>query len=213
MTEAAGRETAESNKDSPRIPFVLKHLKGGKRILDIGCNTGWFLDLVDCEEKWGLDIDPTFQKEVEEKGHNFVHGYSWNLNLPDNCFDRIHFGQTIAHMREDLGARSLAEMYRVLAPNGILVVSTVVGPAFTSGMMWAKDPTKIIVALPSWFHHIEWEPPDLFLALRSLGFEPVMFTVVPQEYDNSETYKRLRHVQIFAVRKIREDEDGEKKEN
>lgn len=209
MTEAAGRETADENKDSPRIRFVIPFFKGGQRILDIGCNTGWFLDLVDCEDKWGMDLDETFEESVVKKGYNFVKGYSWNLCFPDNSFDRIHFGQTLAHMREDLGIKSLAEIYRILTPNGVAVISTVVGPAFTSGMMWEQNRNKIVAPLMSWFHHLEWEPNELFLALRYIGFKPVAFTVIPQVDEDAESYKSSRFVQIFVVRKG--EEENEKK--
>jgi len=203
MTERAGRETADSNKHSPRMEIVLPYLKGCRRLLDIGCNTGWFLDLVeDCQEKWGLDCDETFESEVVSKGHNFVHGYSWNLGFPDESFDAIHFGQTIAHMKRVLGIKSLKEIYRILAPYGIAVFSTVVGPAFSSGMAWANDKaSKFVIPLESWFHIIEWEPTDLVPILKELGFDILRMKIVPQENEDSETYNRLRLVQIYVLQK------------
>lgn len=202
MTEEAGRETADEGKDSPRMDIVLPLLAGGKRIADIGCNTGWFLDMVDCEEKIGIDCDETFREVVEAKGHVFIHRFSWNLfDIPDGIFDRVHFGQTIAHMRTDLGIKTIEEIYRILCMNGIFVISTIAGPYFTSGYLFAHDKTNLVVPLVSWFHHVEWEPPDLISILKEVGFEVKNFFMVNQVRPDAETYKRYRFVQIFVCKK------------
>jgi SAM-dependent methyltransferase len=208
MTEEAGRETALSNQNSPRVRHVLKFLKGGRRILDIGCNTGWFLDLVDAEEKIGLDIDNSFREQVEEKGHIFINGYSWNIDVtfPENSFDRVHCGQVIAHMRPDLVEMTLKGVRKILTPDGIFVLTTVVGPSFIAGMYWIEN-NQILYQRPSWFHVYEWEPTELLLLFKDIGFKVQGITILPQEDPESDTYKSHRFVQIIVATK------GEKKDD
>jgi SAM-dependent methyltransferase len=204
VTQKEGFETAESIKDSPRVKFALEHLAGGQRFLDIGCNTGWFMDLLDCKEKWGLDIDTSFKKTIESKGYKFITAASWETRISKNSFDRIHFGQTMAHMRRELAINSLKEIGRILAPKGKAVVSTVVGPNFTSGIYWARTGT-LVSSVPPWYHTYEWEPPELWDIFKQTNLTPLKFKIMPQEDESSKTYKDFRLVQSYVLGKKKDD--------
>lgn len=202
----AGRESAPQSQKGPRVKYALEHLKGGTNILDIGCNNGWFLDLVDHEKRWGLDSVESFGEKVIAKGHKFVPSWSWSLPFEDSCFHRIHFGQVLAHMRPDLGVKSLQEIYRVLAYNGRAVVSTVVGPNFTSGLVYAKT-KRVYTIFISNIHIIEWEPPELGDLLLDIGFLPTAMGIMNQEEEKSETFKDFRFVQSYVLTKAKKSED------
>ncbi|MHA1290965.1 MAG: class I SAM-dependent methyltransferase [Candidatus Thorarchaeota archaeon] len=202
MSEPIGTRTAEENRDSPRIRLAKEALAGGTKFLDIGCNCGWFLDLPEimADTMVGVDIDESFVKELQDKGKEVYHAASWQLPFNDNTFDRIHFGQTIAHMKRDLGIKSLMEIQRILTPDGTAFVSTVVGPMFSSGLFYATNKRLITITTP-YYHIHEWEPPDMFSVIQSLQFELKRFHLLTQVDPDDPTFKPFRNVQCWILGK------------
>jgi len=79
------------------------------RILDIGCGDGYFLQRLRCFEKYG--IDKSLGDVVEDK-----------LNFPDAFFDYVTMLAVIEHLTHPEAI--LNEIYRVLKPDGKLIITT-----------------------------------------------------------------------------------------
>jgi SAM-dependent methyltransferase len=94
-----------------------------RRALDVGCMQGELTD------RYGaglaLDwygIDPDIEKENRSKGGAFLNkGFAHNLDFPDKYFDCIVFANVYEHIPPNLREMTLSNLYRVLAPGGILV--------------------------------------------------------------------------------------------
>ena len=104
------------------LPFVEK-----KRVLDIACGTGYGIAILKNTAKHvtGVDVDPVAAKEamVECDGKAAVLlGNGLGLPFADDSFDTITSFETLEHLHE----RSifLAELHRVLRPDGKLILST-----------------------------------------------------------------------------------------
>lgn len=103
----------------------LKQIKGGSKILDIGCNDGTLAE----EYKkfgrvYGVDINPVAVKSALEKGIDTKCANVFELRdvYPDNHFDVVIAGDIIEHVLDtDL---FLEIIYQVLKPGGLLLLST-----------------------------------------------------------------------------------------
>ena len=203
MSQPEGTATADEIKSSPRVKWALSKLKGGSAFLDIGCNDGFFLKQVKADRVIGIDSDESLVEQVKNEGLEAYYAYSWGIPFEDNTFDRIHFGQTIAHMKKALGVKSLHEIYRVLEPKGIVAFTTVVGPTFSSALYYATH-DKLVTLVESWFHVHEWEPTELLTILSGIGFEAKKFWVLPQVEKTAPSYKAFRFVQCWLLTKKEE---------
>ena len=102
-------------------------------LLDIGCGTGYLIDMLSKNHKakyTGLDLSPKMIEECHKKKIKnaiFVEGKSDKLPFDDNTFDVVTCSQSFHHYPET--DKPLQEALRVLKPGGVYIISdTGVGP-------------------------------------------------------------------------------------
>jgi len=94
------------------------------KILDVGCGVGYFSKLLSeyGANVSGIDINPDSVNICKSYvGPNFYVGNASRLDFDDNSFDKILCSEVLEHLKDDKGA--LDEIYRILKPNGILVLT------------------------------------------------------------------------------------------
>ena len=111
-----------------RYKFAEGYIKG-KKVLDVGCGTGYGTSLLaqTAEQVVGIDISKKAIDYAKEnysgKNIRFFIGNAVNLNfLKKNSFDIIVSFEVIEHIAEY--RRYLEEMSCLLKPEGILIIST-----------------------------------------------------------------------------------------
>lgn len=119
------------------------------RFLDAGCFEGHLLDEIrdnTCWKPFGLEPNTNAAAIARGKGHCVWCGHVENADslIPeDQKFDVIYMGQSIEHVDDPV--RVLGDLRRLLAPEGVIVVST---PNL--------DSREIDWFGPTWAH---WHPP------------------------------------------------------
>ena len=103
----------------------------GKRALDAACGEGYGTALLGTAAavSVGIDIDPaTIAHAAARYGARervrFVRGSCTSLPFPDASFDVAVSFETIEHLQASDQPRMLAEFSRVLAPDGVLIISS-----------------------------------------------------------------------------------------
>ena len=116
-----------------RYAFVAEMVRG-KRVLDAACGEGYgsFLLAHAAAHVTGIDISADAVAHASERyplaNLTFTHGSVTKLPLPDACVDVVVSFETIEHLS---GQREmLAEFRRVLAPDGVLVISSPNRPVY-----------------------------------------------------------------------------------
>lgn len=115
----------------PTHRVLLSHLtRADRRILDIGCGTGKFLAMVAERfpevELVGLDLCPGMLRRAQPRCERFglqvrlVRGDSAHLPFEDCQFDVITCSHSFHHYPDQ--QRVICEMYRVLRPNGRVLI-------------------------------------------------------------------------------------------
>lgn len=105
-------------------------LKTKNRILDIGCGNGYYLSLLNRMGinlyLTGIDIDQTAledgKKFIGDSSVKLIHGDAAKLPFQDLSFDKIVMSEVIEHVQDE--KKVLAESYRVLKRDGVLVLTT-----------------------------------------------------------------------------------------
>lgn len=116
--------------------ITLAGLRDGHRVLDVGCGTGNLLrsigkryptvDLV------GLDPDPKALARAGRKVRRagltvrLDRGFAQELPYPDSSFDRVFSSLMLHHLDSTSKDALLAEVRRVLRPDGVLVLADAV---------------------------------------------------------------------------------------
>ena len=96
-------------------------------LLDVGCGTGYFIDMFSNERKAnyiGLDLSEEMINVSQEKkieNAKFIVGYADKLPFEDNSFDVVTCIQSFHHYPETQGA--MREAYRVLKKGGMYILS------------------------------------------------------------------------------------------
>jgi SAM-dependent methyltransferase len=121
---------------------------GGARVLDFGCGSGkvmrHFLPEADGCELWGCDIDTRsvdwINAELHPPLHAFSNGEAPPLAQPSSSFDLIWSISVFTHLT-DHWAGWLAELHRVLRPDGLAIVSFLGGAMYEAwtGEAWEAD--------------------------------------------------------------------------
>jgi len=167
----------------------------GARVLDFGSGAGRTLRHFGAEaaaaaEFWACDIDA---ESVEWLRANlcppfraFCNGELPPLQLPDSSIDLIYSMSVFTHLAETWSAW-LAELHRVLAPGGLLVVTTL-GPGSEAdlGVPWDEERTGMLVLMPERdfvgthggplvFHSEWWLREHWGRAFEIVSFEPYGF--------------------------------------
>lgn len=111
--------------------FALGDIKG-KKVLEIGCGGGIYLDIIARMggEVAGQDISPEYVKDAAgylSKNNikaDIKVGDAVKLLFNDNYFDAVFSADFFEHITHEQKKKVIAEACRVLKPGGILVIKT-----------------------------------------------------------------------------------------
>lgn len=164
--------------------LINKNLFSGK-ILDIGCGTGEFLNILSPEkwEKWGVEPAKFTNEILEKNGIKAVTSGFMESDLPNNYFDVVTMFDVIEHIDNPVNYIKLIK--KVLKDDGIVLVAT---PNVTSLMAHLSG--------KYWYHfspigHITfYNPKILKKIMQKEGFEN--FFIKKYDYNLSFTYAIIK---------------------
>jgi glycosyltransferase involved in cell wall biosynthesis len=142
--------------------------KGFGSVLDVGCGTGLFLDMLrerGIERTLGIDRDPEMVADTRARGHEArVLDARTDLSTLGERFDGVHLAFVIETMDGDEGIATLRACAALLAPDGLLVVRTLNprNAAVRDGAFWFEPWAKR-----------PWPLETLHVALNDLGLRVV----------------------------------------
>ncbi|MBN1104989.1 MAG: class I SAM-dependent methyltransferase [Deltaproteobacteria bacterium] len=100
--------------------LIQRRIPGG-RILDIGCSAGYFLDVMEHWERYGIEISSLWAEKARQKYGDRIHiGTFEDSKYPDEFFDVITLQDVFDHLANPL--ESLALCRRILKPSGWIII-------------------------------------------------------------------------------------------
>jgi len=105
-----------------KIKSEIEKIKPAKgAILDIGCSAGFFLNIMEGWERYGMEIAEKFGQMAREKiGDNIYIGSFENYPIKENYFDVITLQDVFDHFIDPV--ENLKKCYQMLKPGGLLVI-------------------------------------------------------------------------------------------
>lgn len=106
-----------------------------KKVLDVACGEGYGSSFMAdfAISVTGVDISEEAINHASEKYKKenlvFIQGSATQLHFPDNSFEVVVSFETIEHLAEQ--SQMLAELHRVLRPDGILIISSPNRPIYS----------------------------------------------------------------------------------
>ena len=194
LTEYENYSVTSHSYDTTRQPIGLEVILGcfaatntrplhEQVILDAGCGTGNYLQAIHdkvgiCH---GIEINEGMLAQAQSKfgsgSHvKLAHGSLLNLPYPDDFFDGIMCNQVIHHL-DDPGKKDgfpnvqamLSSAYRVLRPQGVLVLNLCSRQQLVDGFWWADLIPKIVDKMAARIPSIELTVEMMEIAGLNMG--------------------------------------------
>lgn len=110
----------------------------GARLLDIGCSSGALLQSAMTHGFDAEGVEPAAQAAefAKSAGLKVFHGYLEEARFPASSFDAVTLMEVIEHLPDP--SVLLREVWRILKPNGVLVVGTGNGASWTVRLVGAR---------------------------------------------------------------------------
>ncbi|MFQ5855672.1 MAG: class I SAM-dependent methyltransferase [Anaerolineae bacterium] len=160
-----------------RCRAVRRAKPAGGQLVDVGCGTGGFLCELQQGGGWqamGIDINQRALNVARRQGVQVRCGELGDLGLPTASFDVVTMWEVIEHVLNPWD--TLAEIHRILKPNGVLLLSTPNGESWQAqlwGMHWLGWEVP---------RHLQiFSPQTLRQLLEDAGFEIVRRLSFPME--------------------------------
>jgi SAM-dependent methyltransferase len=106
-----------------RLALIQQHVDlVGKRILDVGCGLGMYVEKFRqfSHDVYGVDIDADKVAQASVRLPNIYEAAAEALPFPDGSFDVILLHEVIEHVDDD--RETIREAYRCLAPGGRIII-------------------------------------------------------------------------------------------
>lgn len=147
--EFTGERYLPSEKGEIRIEHYHRYalalgLAKDKMVLDVACGEGYGSALLSevASDVVGVDISPEAvahaSKTYRDRANlRFLQQSAFNTGLPDASFDLVVSFETIEHLLEQ--DAMLAELRRVLKPEGLLLISSPNRPVYSEGRAFTNE--------------------------------------------------------------------------
>lgn len=199
----AGRYLRESSADKARrcwdlVATTAPGWSGVRRLLDVGCGGGAFLDVARAEglETAGIELSPEAAAVARRAGHRVTTGSAEEGGLVAGTFDAATMWDLLEHLDDPRAA--LVAARDALAPGGRLwIVTPMAGCAWDRAAVLALGASGgrlDSLARMCWSreHRFRFDPRGLAGTLRALGFRDVkhrpvlLLSLRPDRYAGGE---------------------------
>lgn len=116
--------------------FFSRWIKPSDAILDLGCGYGEFINNVKAAEKYGMDLNPSTRKQLDDNVEFIEQDCSLPWPLPADSLDVVFTSNFFEHLpTKHVLQLTLVEAFRCLKPNGRLIA---LGPniKYLEGEYW-----------------------------------------------------------------------------
>ena len=120
------------NHNAAYYPWVERHLRGRRRILDVGCGNGALAAVLEAPERRILGIDPfpacieAAKKRELGEDISFENCTLEELEAPAGSLDAVVFAASLHHMDPE---RALGKAVSLLKPGGVLLAVGLAKPS------------------------------------------------------------------------------------
>jgi cyclopropane fatty-acyl-phospholipid synthase-like methyltransferase len=167
MYENSGKRRL-SAKDSSRVHPEVELLLKNKKVLDVGCGTGWLTKYVSQKDYIGITYSETEIRNLQKKGYSGMKVIlPGRIPVKDSAFEVVFASHLIEHFEKRELTDFMKEIKRVLKPNGILILITPTeyNPFFYGE--WTHVRPYNHSSLPELLHDFEYEKIKWFYPMIS----------------------------------------------
>jgi len=188
----------EKDKESMKGIFVsylkkIEQITKGRKLIDIGAATGYFLDLAK-ERNWetfGIELSEYAASRAGEKGHKMIDGRLIGENINEK-FSAVTMWDVLEHFNDP--KNEIRKAGRLLEAGGVLLLNTIDFGSLSSRLMGRR--WHLIVPPEHLFY---FSRKSLFLLLESSGFKIIAVEKMGKKFSFAYIFKVLYNWQKLII--------------